>query len=39
MTRDHILQALRNADALAQQGDAQAAEDARRLAALARSFS
>lgn len=39
MTRDQILQALRNADALAQQGDAQAAEDARRLAALARSFS
>ena len=38
MTREQILQALRRADALAQQGDVQAAEDARRLASLARSF-
>jgi len=38
MTREQILQALRNADALARQGDEQAAQDARRLAALARSF-
>jgi hypothetical protein len=37
MNREQILQALRNADALAQQGDEQAAQDARRLAAMLQS--
>jgi hypothetical protein len=38
MTLEQILQALERADTLAQQGDQQAAQDARQLAALARSF-